>query len=234
MPIISAMSNISSGLRLSVGFVFGSMKNKVHVSVSNPPSVADVSKIWSALLHYPITSVIRFDSVNETESLINTALDTLLRRFESILTQSTINMKSSRDNNLDTLTFLRVERLNALAPHVLSIIVFSRIDFFVGRQLISCLSIYKTFQLALNKLVATYLANESERKRKVAEKESFYKYRTNTTVYESNELKEIEEDIKRNFPKHLEELEATLGKYLAFRFLSNFIWRLIRFKYTCR
>ena len=65
--------------------------------------------------------------------------------------------------------------------------------------------------MTIIKLVQIYISRDEERKVQAAKKAALFKYRTQTSTFKSDEVEEIDADLKKNFPEHLKDLEQRLG-----------------------
>ena len=205
VPVMSALSNVSSGLRLAVGHAFSNSQTRHKPNQSHQ---------WMEILAYPLSIFVPLTSYSTVVDSINVSLLSLLQASEGLCSSVVASLAETKELNPSLCSYLEPDSVRSAAPHILSLLALCRIDYFAGTKILEVDRLYDTFQVTVMKLVQVYLTNEEEKRKKAAEKAAMYKYRTQTSTFKSDEVKDIEEDLRKNFPSHLKEIEDKLGSIL--------------------
>jgi hypothetical protein len=207
-PIVSALQNISFGVRQIVSFVFTFMEESVHMKTPN--SLQVLEKSVESLFSIPCT--VRLSLLSNTDSaltnlLINT-LEDIPHSIQLFSDRTARKLGSSTQTNLSTIFS--------------NCLVLSKMDYFLGSDLAQPSLFYGTFSECMNYFIASYRGIIEEKARLEFKKSSLYQYReqkeeteplpkSTTHIFESNDEKEELEAIRANFPDHLGEFQDIIN-----------------------
>jgi len=228
--VASAVSNISSGLRLVVSHFY---RDVAASSFSVSSSVDADMTMWIDVMQYPFSCSASlchhhhqssFDSAALKRDLLHpvacllSGIDQLVDRAAVSLTilQSTRGDRpaSALNDASHSCELPDAKSVRSMTPHVILLHALSRIEYLVRGRSIMLEDVYPAFQSTLSKFVESYLKGLDERRRREAEKEALYRHRSREQVFESNESKEEEAALKRHFPHHLEDEFRTMSGIL--------------------
>ena len=205
-PIVSALSNISSGLRLAVGHG--------HCNGGHNKKMTSCSHFWVELLTFPL---FLFSPLERYSAAVDSIFDSLLspmQSCDSLSSATAVSMVESKALNPAHYSYLNPEKLRSVSSHIVSLLTLCRVDHCLSTKTLPCDKIYDSFQMTIIKLVQIYIARDEERKVQAAKKAALFKYRTQTSTFKSDEVEEIDADLRKNFPEHLKDLEQRLGDAL--------------------
>jgi hypothetical protein len=225
--VASAVSNISSGLRLVVSHFY-----RDAASSSTIPSSVDADmRMWVDVMQYPFScSASLFHHQHHHQSSFDSAalkrdllhpVACLLSGIDQLVDRAAVGLailQSTRgDRPASALNDAShgcelpdAKSVRSMTPHVILLHALSRIEYLVRGRSIMLEDVYPAFQSTLSKFVESYLKGLDERRRREAEKEALYRHRSREQVFESNEAKEEEAALKRHFPHHLEDEFRTM------------------------
>ncbi|CAM9188295.1 unnamed protein product, partial [Ectocarpus fasciculatus] len=200
--VLSAMENISFGLRLAVSWRGSRQVTSVaEVVVVN---VADAA--ISSALQYPFSSAI---TVNSKSS------NGLLVQLRTQFVQSLNLSLSSVDVLVSRTETLCGSRSKPVVTTALLLQLLSKIDYFVGSKLVDPSQVSRIFHSILKKLQYFYASSEQERIKRQAEKDSMFKNRVKENTFISDDAEEETRDLRLNFPDHLAEFQSIVKSDVA-------------------
>lgn len=218
--VVSAISNISMGLRLVVGCFQQEARSTAGYLGASSTVDADMA-VWVDVMRYPFSSssALHHQSTSIASSLKQDLLHPvkcLLGGLEQLVELATDSLgvlqSQSQSQSVRAGSSLSADQylpeaksVGAMTPHIILLHALSRIEYLVQGRSISLSDVYSSFQAALTKFVEAYLKGLDEKRRLDAEQESLYRHRSTERVFESNEAKEEEAALKLHFPQHLED-----------------------------
>ena len=228
-PVIAAMHNLSSGVRLSVGWCYGQAEDlMLALSHSQTARQSDgllgektgetqysasevIARGWKGVLMYPHSSSIclsgtRGDQVSAealkcVHSLLQCSDLLAARAFKSIS-----DMRSAQ-GELKTRTKIAPNPLliDKICPQAALLLSLARLDYLVGGGTAACSSAKGLFRQVLERFVHAYLKAEDDRKKQAALKAALYQNKAEEKVFESDDVKEELVALRLHFPDHLSE-----------------------------
>ena len=202
-PIISALGNISSGLRLLIGHV--------HSNGGQSKKMLSCSNFWAELLTFPQFLFSSLESYGSAVDSVFRSFLFLLQSCDSLCSTTAISMGEAKALNAVHFSYLNPEKLRSVSSHIVSLLTLCRIDNCLSTKTIPCDKMYESFHATIIKLVQIYIARDEEKKVQAAQKAALFKYKTQTSTFKSDEVEEIDADLLKNFPAHLKDLEKIIG-----------------------
>ncbi len=203
-PIISALSNISSGMRVIAGWFYGLSADLVATGSAH--GTTNVNKIWKNILQFPFGL-----SMNEDIDVNSiTSINDLLAYSDQLIKvskQSLIVDNIEHDSTYATLP--QPEVIDIIAPQTVLLLSLAKLNFLVSSEVISPIhcDVYSLFESVLRKFVEFYSIIEDRRRKKEEEDSSYFKNKLDSKVFESNDAKEEEMALRLHFPDHLTDLQ---------------------------
>ena len=216
-PIVSAMHNISHGLRLIISYS-NFVAEEMVANKSGPAAESSVENSLHTLFAFPSCVDI---TLSDEKDRVGNQLDSALNRMTACA-----NILVCRSNRVSE----QIHSSNTLvAECTAKLMMLSRMDYYLASQLLSPVQAYSGYSDAMARYAEEYHASDVARRDREARKNSLYQYKDtkeaesvegkggNTDVtFESNEEKEEYESLIANFPNHLSAFEdITTGDIVA-------------------
>lgn len=208
-PIVSALQNISSGLRMVVG---GSFSEALVIKATRSVAGGDGLRAWWAnVMQYPQSVSIDLSSAAHMVRAARAGVSEIVSHSELAVMKAIAAMSDHSDASYSsshtTATLPSAKIVDSLSPHLVLLLGLSKIDYLVGGGTLRCNDTLYLFKRIMMQFVSTHLRGEAEKAQRKAEKESLYRNKTSETVFESNEEKEEEAALRLHFPNHLKEFK---------------------------
>lgn len=178
-PTISALQNISSGLRLISGY-FHSKAESIS-STGNSAADNGIRRTWRSILQYPFSVGISLDSIENFSDRALAPVSDLLASSHLVVARA----MHSLTNVHEAQGLAEGSRSSKFAPSppivdiasssLVLLLALSRIDYLVGGGTLSPSDAYVLFNRVLDSFVERFLRGENERRRREAEKAALFR-----------------------------------------------------------
>ena len=203
-PIISALFNVSSGMRVIAGWFHGLSAD--IVSTGTTYGTTNVNTTWKNILQFPfglgINQDVNFNSIAGIKELLAYS-DQLIK----VSKQSLIADNVEHDATYATLP--QPEVMDIIAPQAVLLLSLAKFNYLVSSETISPIETdaCDLFESVLRKFVEFYGLIEERRRKKEEEDSSYFKNKLDSKVFESNDAKEEEMALRLHFPDHLSDFK---------------------------
>ena len=228
-PILAAMHNLSSGMRLTVGWCYGKAEDlilalKQSQSSRKPSSLIHktagmysasgaLSRGWRDVLVYPHSSSIKLsgssgnsvstEALSQIHSLLQYSDLLAARAFKSISDIRAAQGESSLKNK--TKIAPNPLLIDKICPQATLLLSLAKLDYLIGGGTAECVTAKDLFRQVLERFVHAYLKAEDDRKKQAALKAALYQNKADEKIFESDDAKEELIALRLHFPDHLSE-----------------------------
>lgn len=211
-PIVSAIANISNGLRVMSYFIYGKASN-ASATGRNSVSKGDKSSPGSGESDLTIDDIV--SSLSSFPNGIHTSYQTETKHEFALLTinnlliaaPSLISQVYDGISQDSTVTGMTKEDLKIVLEQVVSLNSLAVINYSVGNGAIPLKKVYNYVASVVKKFVDSHLAAEAEDMRRKEMEKAMYRHRIKEDVYDSAEQADDEELVRRHFPNSVNTLE---------------------------
>jgi MoxR-like ATPase len=228
-PVLAALHNLSSGMRLTVGWCYSQAEDLILALTHHQPSrrssglmektrgvlssTGVLSRGWKDVLVYPHSSSISLTTANgdhvSAEAISH--VNSLLQCSDLLAARAFKNITDMRAAQGDVSTRVRSKvapnplLVDKICPQATLLLSLARLDYLIGGGTAACSSAQALFRQVLDRFVHAYLKAEDDRKKQAALKAALYQNKADEKVFESDDAKEELVALRLHFPDHLSE-----------------------------
>ena len=230
-PVLAAMNNLSSGMRLTVGWCYSQAEDLMlalaHSQMARQSSgflekkkgngwfsaSGVIARGWKGVLTYPHSSGVSLSGTrgDQVSAAALSSVHSLLRCSDLLAARAFKSISDMRSAQGDLSVAARTKiapnplLIDKICPQAALLLSLARLDYLVGGGTTACSSAKGLFRQVLERFVHAYLKAEDDRKKQAALKAALYQNKAEEKVFESDDAKEELVALRLHFPDHLSE-----------------------------